>query len=112
MARLYADENIRRSVVETLRSLGHDVLTAFEAGQANQKVPDEKVLQFSISEQRILLTYNRKHFIRLHHINPVHFGIVVCTEDDNVLALAQRIHEAISIEEPQNHLIRVNRPNP
>lgn len=112
MARLYADENIRRSVVETLRSLGHDVLTAFEAGQANQKVPDEKVLQFSISEQRILLTYNRKHFIRLHHINPVHFGIVVCTEDDNVLALAQRIHEAISIEEPKNHLIRVNRPNP
>lgn len=112
MARLYADENIRRSVVETLRSLGHDALTAFEAGQANQKVPDEKVLQFSISEQRILLTYNRKHFIRLHHINPVHFGIVVCTEDDNVLALAQRIHEAISIEETQNHLFRVNRPNP
>lgn len=112
MARLYADENIRRSVVETLRSLGHDVLTAFEAGQANQKVPDEKVLQFSISEQRILLTYNRKHFIRLHHINPVHFGIVVCTEDDNELALAQRIHEAISIEETQYHLFRVNRPNP
>ena len=58
MARFYADENIRRSVVETLQSLGHDVLTAFEAGQANQKVPDEKVLQFSISEQRILLTYS------------------------------------------------------
>jgi uncharacterized protein with PIN domain len=112
MARVYADENIRRSVVETLRLLGHDVLTAFEAGQANQKIPDENVLQFSISEQRVLLTYNRKHFIRLHQINPVHFGIVVCTEDDNVLALAQRIHEAISIADTKNQIFRINRPNP
>ena len=84
MARLYADENIRRSVVDILRSLGHDVLTAFEAEQANKKIPDEEVLQFAISKQRILFTYNRKHFIRLHRISPVHFGIVVCTEDDNV----------------------------
>ena len=112
MARLYADENIRRSVVEILRSLGHDVLTAFEAGQANQKIPDEDVLQFALSQQRILLTYNRRHFIRLHRINPVHFGIVVCTEDDDVAALAERIHRAVSVESLVNQLIRINKPNP
>lgn len=112
MARLYADENIRRSVVENLRLLGHDVLTAFEAGQANQKIPDEEVLQFAILEKRILLTYNRRHFIRLHNINPIHFGIVVCTEDENVLALTERIHKAICNENLENQLNRVNRPNP
>ena len=112
MARLYADENIRRSVVEILRSLGHDVLTAFEAGQANQKIPDEEVLRFAISKQRVLLTYNRRHFIRLHSSNPIHSGIVVCTEDDDVEALAKRVHEAVSGKNIENQLIRINRPNP
>ena len=112
MARLYADENVRRSLVEILRSMGHEVLTAFEAGQANQKIPDEQVLQFAHSKGRILLTFNRKHFIRLHRANVVHSGIVACTEDNNVAALAQRIHEAIAPDNIENQLIRINRPNP
>ena len=112
MARLYADENIRRSVVDILRSLDHDMLTALEAGQANQKIPDDEVLRFAHSKQRILLTYNRRHFIRLHRASPVHSGIVACTEDDDVAALAERIHEAVSVEKLENQLIRINRPNP
>jgi len=74
------------SAAPSLTFCAHWVTTysAFEAEQANQKIPDEEVLQFAISKQRILFTYNRKHFIRLHRISPVHFGIVVCTEDDNV----------------------------
>jgi hypothetical protein len=40
MARLYADEDFPFPVVERLRQLGHDVLTAFEAGQANQGIGD------------------------------------------------------------------------
>jgi hypothetical protein len=36
VAALYADENFPLEVVEALRRLGHDVLTALEAGQANQ----------------------------------------------------------------------------
>ena len=54
MARLYADENFRRSVVDLLRAMGHDVLTAFEAGQANQKISDEEVLQFAHANLRAL----------------------------------------------------------
>jgi hypothetical protein len=34
MARLYADEQFPRPVVEHLRSLGHDILTVQEAGNA------------------------------------------------------------------------------
>ncbi|HWX42816.1 MAG TPA: DUF5615 family PIN-like protein [Blastocatellia bacterium] len=41
---LYADENFPLRVVLELRRLGHDVLTAFEDGRANQAVPDEDVL--------------------------------------------------------------------
>lgn len=111
MARLYADENFRRSVVDLLRLMGHDVLTAFEAGQANQKVPDNEVLQFAHAERRILLTYNRRHFIQLHLANPVHSGILVCTENSDVQAFAERIQEAISVVNLDNQLVRITRPN-
>ncbi|WP_445305545.1 DUF5615 family PIN-like protein [Microcoleus sp. herbarium2] len=37
MARFYTDENFPLAVVELLRALGHDVLTAREAGNANFK---------------------------------------------------------------------------
>ena len=35
MARIYANENLYRPTVAKLRDLGHDVLTSFEAGNAN-----------------------------------------------------------------------------
>jgi hypothetical protein len=47
MARIYADEHFPREVVQNLRSLGHDVLTVQEAGNAG--LPDEDVLAFAIS---------------------------------------------------------------
>ena len=111
MARLYANENFRRPVVEALQQLGHDVLTTLRAGQANQGIPDEDVLDFARAENRVLLTFNRIHFIRLHLQNPVHPGIIICTEDRDAKALAQRIHDAIQAcnENTENQLIRVNR---
>jgi hypothetical protein len=47
MARLYADEDFSYPVVERLRQLGHDIVTAQEAGQGNQGVEDEAVLAFA-----------------------------------------------------------------
>ena len=66
MARFYANENIALQVVIELRRLGNDVLTSREAGKANAAVPDPEVLKFAASEGRILLTHNRRHFLRLH----------------------------------------------
>ncbi len=113
MAKLYTNENFRRRIVEALRILGHDVLTSFEAGNANLGISDEKVVDFAHAEKRIVLTFNRKDFIRIHNQNPVHHGIVVCTEDSDNLALAQRIHEVILAMNgvTENQLMRVNRPN-
>lgn len=111
MARLYSNENFPQPAVEELRNLGHDVLTTQAAGQAGQAMPDEQVLTFAIANQRVLLTLNRKHFIRIHQQNPAHFGIIVCTFDLDFVALAHRIHQAIGSEtQLVNQLIRINRP--
>jgi predicted nuclease of predicted toxin-antitoxin system len=56
MARFYADEQFPLPVVELLRNLGHDVLTVQEAGNANQRIPDEQVLAFAVSQERAILT--------------------------------------------------------
>ena len=66
MARLYADENFAFPVVVELRRLGHDVVTAQEAGQGNREVSDDDVLTFAIAQGRRVLTFNQRHFLRMH----------------------------------------------
>ena len=101
--------------VEELRGLGYDVLTTLEAGKAGQAVPDEDVLEFAREQQRVLVTLNRKHFIRLHRLHPDHAGIIVCTFDPDFTGLAQRIRAAIEDiggnTELASQLIRVIRPD-
>jgi len=76
--------------------LGHDVLTVQEAGEAGQSVPDEHVLAFASAKGRALVTLNRKHFIRLHNVNPEHAGIIVCRFDLDFIGQAHRIHGPLS----------------
>ena len=111
-ARLYSNENFHRLVVEALRESGHDVLTSSEAGRSNQRVPDDEVLQFAAGEGRAVLTFNRLHFVRLHRSTEGrHAGIVVCSEDHDVRALAERIDRAIQEAGVlSGQLLRVNRP--
>lgn len=112
MARLYSNENFPFPVVEELRRLGPDVLTVLETGHAGQAWPDEQVLAFAANEPRALLTLNRKHFFRLHGLEPNHAGIIACTFDVNFAALAARIDLAIaSTESLIGQLLRINRPN-
>jgi predicted nuclease of predicted toxin-antitoxin system len=113
MARIYADENFFYATVEALRHLEHDVLTTKDAGNDNQSIPDEEVLAFAVTEERIVVTFNYNHFKRLHRFYPDHFGIIICTEDRDFIALAQRIHEAIDAHSGnlEKLLIRINRPN-
>jgi predicted nuclease of predicted toxin-antitoxin system len=111
MVRLYASENFPLPVVEELRRLGHDILTIQETGQANQEYPDEAVLASAIADNRVVLTINRKDFIRLHKMSSDHKGIIVCTADLDFVGQASRIHEAIQAHGSViGKLIRVNRP--
>src|SRR4051812_38790686 len=95
MATLYADEDFPQPVVDQLRALGHDVLTAGEDGRAGQGIPDLDVLVRATTLRRAVLTHNRTDFRRLHAADPNHAGIVSCTRDADVAALAARIHAAI-----------------
>jgi predicted nuclease of predicted toxin-antitoxin system len=111
MARLYTNENFPLQVVNLLRTLGHDVLTVQEAGNAGQAIPDEEVLAFAVQHNRAVVTLNRRDFMRLHRANASHFGIIVCTQDEDVVGQAKRIDQAINdANNLSGRIIRVNRP--
>jgi len=81
------------------------------AGNANRAAADEEVLAFALAQNRILLTHNRRHFVRLHREFPNQAGIIVCTFDPNFGVQAQRINKAVEKEpDMTGKLIRINRP--
>jgi predicted nuclease of predicted toxin-antitoxin system len=52
--RLLLDENLSPKQAVTLREQGHDAVAVLEIGLAGQ--PDEKVREYAIAENRVLLT--------------------------------------------------------
>lgn len=111
MARIYANENFPLPVVEELRRLGHNVVTTSDSGMAGKALPDQAVLALAAADNRILITPNRRHFIRMHALNPDHCGIVACSFDAAFAAQARRVHEALEAAGPLNgKVIRINRP--
>lgn len=107
---LYADENFPLRVVEELRRLGHDVITAFEDGRANQSITDRQLLERPTELGRTVLTLNRLDFKRPHIQTPEHAGIIICTEDPHRIGQAQRVNNSIAgVRELSRQLIRVNR---
>jgi predicted nuclease of predicted toxin-antitoxin system len=107
----YADENFPLRTVEELRRLGHDVLTTFEDGRANQAIPDEEILVRAVELKRAVLTLNRKDFRKLHEADSNHFGIIICTEDPDRAGQAKRISEKVEeFEDLRGQLIRIYRP--
>jgi hypothetical protein len=111
VAELYADEDFDFRVVIELRRLGHDVLTAQEAGQGNQGIEDADVLAFAVGLGRAVLTFNRRDFINLHRLMGRHRGIVVCTRDRYASDLAFRIdREILARPSLDDQLLRITRP--
>lgn len=110
--RFYADENFPLPVVAELRRLGHDILTAFEDGRANQGIEDDKVLARALILCRVVLTNNRVDFKHLHYAGHEHAGIVLCTFDIDFPGQAERIHETCTqASELKGTVTRVNRGN-
>lgn len=100
MARFYADENVDYDVVLALRSLGHDVLTAQEAGRANRRIPDNAVLTDAARMGRIMVTRNRDDFRRLHKAGQFHCGLVLCGYDPDPERQARLIDALIEGQTP------------
>ncbi len=111
MIKLYADENFELPVVKRLREKGYDVLTTREAEKDNQRIPDEDVLNFAISQNRAVITLNYNHFKNLHKQVKTHRGIIICSRNDDWDIFADCIDIALRNEESiEGTLIWINRP--
>ena len=112
MFRLYANENLAAELIEALQQFGYDVLTSYEAGNANQGIPDEQVLATATADQRCVITFNRDDFVALHRAGVEHEGIVVCKDDPERTVLAEVLHNYLTSQRTlQNRLIRVLKQN-
>src|SRR5208282_727260 len=104
---LYADEDFAFPAVEELRVRGHDALTAQEDGQT--AMPDAVILARAFAPGRVVLTHNRRHYVRLHHRGAAHVGILTASQDSDHLALASRIDGELASLSPGRWCYRVNR---
>lgn len=86
MFRFYSNENLSFILVKELRDLGHDVLTSYEAGNANQRIPDERVLAEATMNNRCVVTFNRDDFLQLHRSGIEHSGIIIFKDDRDRLS--------------------------
>lgn len=111
MVLLFADENFPLPAVRRLQAMGHDVLTAAEAGMVNRRIPDQIVLEYATLLVRAVLTPNWQDFVDLHNADPAHAGIVVCEADADHVALATRIDaEVLARGSLPGELVEVARP--
>jgi hypothetical protein len=111
MGSLFADENFPLPAVRRLRALGHDVLTAVEAGLVNKRVPDAIIVEYATRLDRAVVTLNWHDFADLHDADPAHAGIIVCAADTDYDALAARINDAVAAHDPMaGELIEVPLP--
>ena len=112
MLKLYSNENFPLDIVVELRKFGYDVLTSYEAGQANLGIPDEDVLTFATQQGRAVITLNRDDFIALHRSHILHQGMIICKTDRDYIGQAQTLHAYLQgKQEFSNSLIRVKKQN-
>jgi Domain of unknown function (DUF5615) len=111
--RFYSNENFPIAMVNLLRSIGYDVLTSYEAGQANQRIPDDQVLHYATIENRVLITENRQDFIDLHRSGVAHGGVIVVKADRDYAGKSQVITSFLDQDDRPltNRLLRVMKQN-
>lgn len=110
--KFYADENVPSDLTVELQRLGCNVLTAYEAGHANQGIPDTEVLAIATMLGRSVLTCNRSDFIDLHRRGIEHGGVIVCKEDKDIVAVGQFLYQYLLTQDDlTNRLLRVFRQN-
>ena len=69
---------------------------SFENRYKAEQKNDLEVLQYATSLNRVVLTMNRRDFIRLHNQVSQHEGIVICRSITNWEKIAQSLHQSLS----------------
>ena len=79
MIKLYLDEDVHKKIATALRLKGYDVLSAHEV--RHQGFADHQQLEYAVSTQRAIFTFNVGDFDRLHKEylkkSIEHFGILL-----------------------------------
>lgn len=105
---LYLDEHVQVSLAEGLRTRGMDVMTTQEAG--NYSLDDIGQLNFASKEHRVLLSFNKRHFARIHYEcmkkSSPHSGIILSDQLTVGLLIRRlmRLYFSLSDKDMQNRL--------
>lgn len=110
-ARLYIDEDaLDKDLVRALRARGVDVEAANEAGMIERT--DDEQLEYASADNRIVYSFNRGHFCRLHAqwlaAGRSHAGIVVARQQQYSVGEQMRrllkLLAAKTAEDMHNHI--------
>lgn len=103
IARLFANENIPRSVVDRLRQLGHDVVTVHELRMTGS--PDLAIVDRAAHDQRSILTQDLD-FGRIFVEREPAVRIIVLRSADArgpaLVALTEAFLKHVDLETPEN----------
>lgn len=106
----YSNENFALDMVKMLRRLKHTVITSYDAGKANQSIPDNEVLNFATQNNLAVITFNRDDFIELHNNGIQHSGIIICKTDRDYQGQVNFLDEYLQNQESLiNRLIRIKK---
>ncbi len=110
VARLYFDEDADARLAEALRRRGYDVETTVAAGLL--EASDEEQLTHAVSQQRVLVTHNIKHFPWVHaalmEAGTAHWGIAILIGHSAIGTWLRRMETLLnrfSAEELKNLLL-------
>ena len=103
MTSILLDEDIHKSAAEQLRLRGYNAIHIVEAGRAWKS--DEEQLLFADTEERVIITFNVKDYVKLHEIflseKKHHSGIILSKQipiGEFIKKLAKLLHEEETFE--------------
>ncbi len=95
-ASLYLDECVSVHVAGQLQTLGYDVVTARNAGNAGRGCSDEEQLEYASAQGRVLITHDIQDYVALarewHRSGRSHKGIIYVPPGLSAGETAARIH--------------------
>jgi hypothetical protein len=104
---LYTDADVNQELALQLRQQGFDAVSARDLG--HYRLTDEAQLDYAISQQRTILTFNIKHFVPLFERywsqGTDHYGIIVSEQLPlgELLRRMLRLLDTVTTQEMQNN---------
>jgi hypothetical protein len=108
------EDSMRHALVNALRTRGMDVTTALEKGMLNRL--DEEQLDYATQQGRVLFSFNRRDFYRLHaqylQRGKSHAGIILANQQQYTVGEQMRrilrLAAALSPDDMENRLEFLN----